>query len=124
MSECDDCELRGYSRELCLIHLRHCRKLPERRPAPASLRLGARTAGGMALGATAGLLLSTAASFVGGPAVFYALMVKLVAAGGLIGGSWALVHGVGALRAQPAPAPPRRAPRARARGYQPSSRIS
>jgi len=125
MNDCDDCELRGYSRELCMMHIRRCRRHPERRPAPVSLRIGARAAGGMALGATAGLLLATAASFVGGPTLFYAVMLKLVAGGGLIGGGWGLARGVATLRPPPTRGTPRGAPprgRAPARAGRPGVR--
>jgi hypothetical protein len=110
MTGCDDCELRGYSRELCMMHIRHCKQHPDAKPAPASVRIGARAAGAMALGSTAGLLVATAASFVGGPTLFHSLMVALVAAGGLVGGGWGLARGVAELKPpEPPPQPARRA---------------
>jgi len=110
MNVCDDCDLRGYSRELCMVHLRHCRKHPEGRAGSPAARVAARTAGGVALGVSASLVVATAASFVGGPSWFYAVMGWLVATGGLLGGGWGLGRGLAAERAlapRPAPAPPR-----------------
>ena len=94
MKGCEDCDLRGYSRELCVVHLRHCRDRPQLREVPESLRVSARVAGGMAVGATAGLLVATAASFVGGAALLHALLLKLVASSGVVGGAWGLARGL------------------------------
>jgi hypothetical protein len=68
--------------------------------------VSARTAGGVALGVSAGLVLATAASFVGGPTWFYAVMTKLVAGAALLGGCWGLLRGLAAERAL-APRPAR-----------------
>jgi hypothetical protein len=106
MNSCDQCDLKGYSRELCLMHIRHCRKHPGAGAASPATRVSARTAGGVAVGVSAGLILATAASFVGGPALFYALMLKLVAGGGLVGGGWGLAKGLAAERDDRRPAPP------------------
>jgi len=62
MNACDDCELRGYSRELCILHIRHCRNHPEAGVGSPSARVSARMAGGVALGVCAALVLATAAS--------------------------------------------------------------
>jgi hypothetical protein len=108
MKNCDDCELRGYSRELCVVHIRHCRKHPESGTGSPALRVGARAAGGLALGVTVGLLFSTAASFVGGPSVFYALMPWLVVGGGLLCGGYWLARGISDDKpAEPEPTAPR-----------------
>ncbi len=97
MRSCDHCALRGYSRELCVVHSRHCRAhgADEERAPSDMARLAARVAGGLALGATCALLLSTAASFVGGAPVFHALLPALVVGAGVIGGGLGLFRSLG-----------------------------
>jgi hypothetical protein len=101
------------------MHLRHCRNHPDAPATSPATRIGARTAGGVALGVSAALIVATAASFVGGPTLFYAVMLKLVAGGGLVGGGWGLARGLAAERERrPAAAPlrpQRRRPLARRR---------
>ena len=106
MKQCDTCRLRGYSRELCALHSRHCRKDAGVEPTVSGpVRISAAMAGGVAIGISAGLLLATAASFIGGDALFQTLLVKLVAGSGLIGGGWGVARAVCEAR--------RREPRAR-----------
>ncbi len=122
MKNCESCEMRGYSRELCAVHIRHCRKHPGGRPTPEPARLGARVAGGLAIGATAALLVSTAVSFVVGAAVFQSLMPTLVVGSGIVGGGWGLVRSFGRPRSdlevdRTAPPRPRRGGRSARRTY-------
>jgi len=97
VKQCDACGLRGYSRELCTVHIRHCRKHPQQRELSAALKFGLKVMGGLALGASAGVLVATAASFVvGSAATAPAFLLKLVSAKALFGGLWgasrALTH--------------------------------
>jgi hypothetical protein len=71
------------------VHIRHCRKHPQSRGLSESLRFGVKVVGGLVLGASAGVLVATAASFVvGSAAMAPASLLKLIGAKALIGGLW------------------------------------
>jgi hypothetical protein len=98
---CNDCGIRGYSRELCTVHIRRQRRHPEPVRIPRPLTFGARVLGGLALGAGAGLLVATAASFViGAAALAPAFLLKVVGAKALIGGFWGTSRAIAARRAR------------------------
>jgi len=92
-SICECCELRGYSRELCSVHMRHCGK-QQPRELSEPVKVGGKLVGGVAIGMLAGVLATTAASFVGGVALFQFLFVKLVTGGGAVGGGIGLARSV------------------------------
>ena len=88
MKECDQCEYRGYSRELCRAHSRKCAALQgkEPRPVPVPVKIGAKTLAGAGLGVATVFLGTTAVSLVGGAALIHAVLFKLGAGAGLAGG--------------------------------------
>jgi hypothetical protein len=95
MKACNRCQLRGYSRELCAVHVRHCRNDDQAQPTSPSLRVSVRVALGVAVGVFAALVVVTAASFVSGMSVFHTLLPVLVVASSLAGGVCGLVQGLG-----------------------------
>jgi hypothetical protein len=96
MEECRDCEFKGYSPQVCLVHSRHCRRNPRRnrRTLPAPVRIGAKTLAGAGMGVAAVILGSAAISLVGGAAVLHAALLKLGAGAGLTGGGIGLYRGL------------------------------
>lgn len=92
MKECRDCEYRGYSREICVVHAKSCKRYPEheRKPIPKSVKIGATTLAGAGVGVATVVLGSTAVSLVGSVALIHALLLKLGAGAGLAGGSLGL----------------------------------
>ena len=88
MKECDQCEYRGYSRELCQAHARKCAALQgkEPKPVPVPLKVGAVTLAGAGVGVATIVLGTTAVSLVGGAALIHAALFKLGAGAGLAGG--------------------------------------
>jgi hypothetical protein len=96
MKECKDCEYKGYSPQLCMVHVKHCRKHGgrPRKPMPKSVKIGAKTLAGAGMGMAAVMLGSAAVSLVGGAALLHALLFKLGAGAGLTGGSIGLVKGI------------------------------
>ena len=104
MKVCETCELRGYSRELCVVHMRHCHVEREPRPAPRALKLVSQVAGGVAVSVVLALLVATASSFVGGNALCQRLLPVLVLASSLMGAAYGLARGIsvtGGGRARP-----------------------
>ena len=85
MDDCKDCEYRGYSPQVCALHVKHCDGRP-RRPLPVPVKVGARTAAGVGLGMAAVLLGTAAVSLVGGAVVLHGLLFKLSVAAGAVGG--------------------------------------
>ena len=96
MKECGDCEFKGYSPQLCIVHAKHCRQHEgeERKPLPPSLRIGAKALAGVGVGMGAVILGSAAISLVGGAALIHALLVKLSAGAGLTGGGIGFYRGL------------------------------
>jgi len=96
MDECKDCEYMGYSPQVCRLHTKSCKKMPERahKKLPTSVKVGATTLAGAGLGMAAAVIGSTAVSLVGGAALIHALMLKLGAGGGLAGGSIGFFKGL------------------------------
>ena len=96
MKECTDCEYKGYSPQFCAMHMRHCRKHQgrERKSLPAPVKIGVKTLAGVGVGMGAVILGSTAASLVGGAALFHALLIKLGAGAGLTGGGIGFYKGL------------------------------
>lgn len=98
MSECTDCEYRGYSPEFCRVHIKSCKRNEgtERKPAPAFVRVGAKVLAGAGVGVAAVALGSAAVSLVGGAAVLHAVLLKVGAGAGLAGGGIGLYKGLAA----------------------------
>jgi hypothetical protein len=96
MKECQDCEYRGYSREICVVHARSCNKYPdrERKSIPNSVKIGATTLAGAGVGVATVALCSTAVSLVGSVALIHALLLKIGAGAGLAGGGLGLARGL------------------------------
>jgi len=96
MKECKDCEFKGYSPQVCAVHIRHCRKRQgqERKPVSPSVKIGAKTLAGAGIGVAAVVLGSAAVSLVGGAALLHAVLFKLGAGAGLAGGGIGLFKGI------------------------------
>lgn len=96
MDECKDCEYRGYSPEVCRLHLRHCQKHQdrERKPLPAPVKIGAKTLAGAGVGVATVFLGVTAASLVGGAALLHLALLKLGVGAGLLGGGIGFYKGL------------------------------
>jgi hypothetical protein len=96
MEECKDCEYKGYSPQVCMVHAKHCRRKPrhQRKPLPAPVKIGAKTLAGAGMGVAAVILGSAAVSLVGGAAVIHALLLKVGAGAGLTGGGIGLYKGL------------------------------
>ena len=96
MKECRDCEFKGYSPQLCMVHAKHCRKNRGRpkKPVPRSVKVGAKALAGAGVGMAAVMLGSAAVSLVGGAALLHAVLFKLGAGAGLAGGGLGLVKGI------------------------------
>ncbi len=88
MKECDRCEYRGYSRQVCQAHARSCAAQggKERKPIPTSVKIGAGALAGAGVGVATIVLGTTAVSLVGGAALIHAALFKLGAGAGLAGG--------------------------------------
>lgn len=88
MKECEDCEYRGYSRQICRLHAKHCqnRQGREPKPIPAPLKIGAKTLAGVGIGMGVVFLGSAAVSLVGGAALLHAVLLKVGAGAGITGG--------------------------------------
>lgn len=94
MEECKDCEYRGYSPQVCLVHAKHCSRKRRHRPLPAPVKIGAKTLAGAGMGIAAVILGSAAVSLVGGAAVIHAVLLKVGAGAGLTGGGIGLYKGL------------------------------
>jgi hypothetical protein len=92
MKACRSCHLRGYSRELCYLHIHRCHGRPETSDAPPSLGLAGRVAMGVAVGVFGALTVSVAASFFSGLDVFRSLLPVLVVAGSIPGAVYGFVQ--------------------------------
>jgi hypothetical protein len=93
MKACHSCQLRGYSRELCYLHIHRCQGKPQAWDAPPSLGLAGRVAMGVAVGVFAGLTLSVAASFFAGLDACRSLLPVLAVAGSIPGAVYGFVQG-------------------------------
>lgn len=96
--QCQNCEFKGYSRELCVVHRRHCSANPGRasKPTPAPVKIGAKVLVGAGLGVVTVVLGSAAVSLVGGAALLNAILLKIGAGAGLAGGGIGLFKGLSA----------------------------
>jgi len=96
MDECRDCEFKGYSPQVCMLHAKHCREMrgQERKPLPEAVKLGAKTVAGAGLGVAVVVFGSAAASLVGGAMVLHALLWKLGLGAGLAGGGVGFFRGL------------------------------
>ena len=94
MKACDRCQLRGYSRELCAVHIHHCGGLVEEHPPSPGLKMVGRVAAGVAVGIFASLLVTASVSFVSGSSVFRTLLPVLVVASSIAGAAYGLVQGI------------------------------
>jgi hypothetical protein len=96
MKECRDCEYKGYSPQICMLHIKHCerRRSRERKPLPKPVKVCAKTLAGAGVGVAVVALGSVAVSLVGGAAVLHAVLLKLSAGAGLTGGGIGLYKGL------------------------------
>lgn len=96
MKECQECEYRGYSPEVCMLHARHCAKREGGPPKKVSRarKLGARTLAGAGLAVAAVAVGSAALSLVGGALLVKIALVKVAAGAGMAGGGFGLATGL------------------------------
>ncbi|MBF0106094.1 MAG: hypothetical protein HQM16_12295 [Deltaproteobacteria bacterium] len=90
MKECTFCEYRGYSPEVCRLHMRHCAVLTrgaKEQPEHRSKKPGMRVLVGVGAGVLAATVGIGAASLVSAHALAYALAAKVSAGlgGGIFG---------------------------------------
>lgn len=102
MKECVDCQYRGYSPQACALHIRVCQRRSEddRRRGDDALALGLRTFAGAGLGVAAIGVGVAALSLGGGAALLHAVIYKVTAGAGLLGGALGFVRGLGKRRRQ------------------------
>ncbi len=93
MKACRSCQLRGYSRELCYLHIHRCQGHEEAQDNPPSLGLAGRVAMGVAVGVFAALTVSVAASFFSGLDACRSLLPVLVVAASIPGAVYGYVQG-------------------------------
>ena len=93
MKACNSCQLRGYSRELCYLHIHRCQGNQEAQDTPPGLGLVGRVATGVAVGVFAALTVSVAASFFSGLDTCRSLLPVLVVAASIPGGVCGFVQG-------------------------------
>ncbi len=93
MKACNSCQLRGYSRELCYLHVHRCHGHLAAQAAPPSLGLVGRVALGVAVGVCAALTVSVAASFFSGLDACRSLLPVLVVAASIPGAVYGFVQG-------------------------------
>jgi hypothetical protein len=103
MRACKSCQLRGYSRELCYLHIHRCHGNRNSGDAPPSLGLVGRVAMGVAVGVFGALAVSVAASFFSGLELFRSLLPVLVIAGSIPGAVYGFVQGYQETRARERP---------------------
>jgi len=97
MKECVECQYRGYSPQACALHVRACQRRGEgdRRRVDDALALGLRIFFGAGLGVAAIGVGVAALSLGGGAALLHAVIYKVTAGAGALGGAIGLARGLG-----------------------------
>lgn len=96
MDECKDCEFRGYSPQVCMLHAKH-RNQALGRPRKAlsvPVKVSAKTVAGAGVGVAAVVFGSAMVSLVGGATVLHAMLLKMSIGAGLAGGGIGFFKGL------------------------------
>ena len=96
IDECKDCEFKGYSPQVCMLHAKHCYKNEgqPRKPLPIPMKVSAKTLAGAGVGVAAVVFGSAMVSLVGGATLIHTMLWKLSIGAGLAGGGVGLFKGL------------------------------